>query len=198
MDFKEVVGDHFFAESFTGLFFLILIISGGYIDKLLPCRLQEVLTKSPILKHIVAIFTLYFFVNLSTPKIENPTTTIIKTLLMYGIFIVSRKLLFGYIIIIISSMFIIKFIHDYKMYHHYDGDTIKDDSIEKVKKINMIQKILVTIIVITLIIGFIRYTNVKRSEYTGVKWNWYSYLIDTKKDCASLRNKSLLKNIQYF
>ena len=57
---------------------------------------------------------------------------------MYSIFIVTSKLLFGYIIIIIISMFLITYIHDYKMYHHYEDNKQIDlktkDLIDEIEK----------------------------------------------------------------
>ena len=72
-------------------------------------------------------------------------------------------------------MFLVTYIPDYKMYHHYDDDEPIDNSIENVKKITLIHNILITIIVLTLIIGLIRSTYKRKLDHVDSKWNWYKY-----------------------
>ena len=119
-------------EYTNALFILYLIISGNYIGDLFGCRLQEAFTEIAFIKHLLAFLSLYYFVNLTTPSIQDPVNVLIKSLVMYTIFILSRNVSFGYTLIFLLSMIFIKFLEDYKQYH-YTKETKTDNKIENEK-----------------------------------------------------------------
>ena len=66
----------------------ILIISGNYIGQLLPCRVQNFLTKNMLFKHMLGYMTLLFFVALTMPSVfrHNQILTVIALYLFFIIF----------------------------------------------------------------------------------------------------------------
>ena len=59
----EIFDPKFTSESFIALFLLYLIILGNYAGELLGCRVQEIFSELALAKHMIGIFTLYYFVN---------------------------------------------------------------------------------------------------------------------------------------
>lgn len=179
---------NFTTESYIGLFLLYLIILGNYAGELLGCRVQEIFAEIAIAKHMVGFFTLYYFINLNS-KNSDPINTLSKTTIMYVLFIISRKIPIHYIIISLISMFIIKFLDDYKNFYY---NKPKDE--HKYKIINKIQISLCILIACLFIIGFIRYTLFEMKEYKK-NWSWYQHIIGKDRDigCKSLHDRDTLK-----
>jgi len=182
------------------LFILYLILAGNFAGDLFGCRLQEAFTELAFVKHIIAIFLLYYFVNLTTPGYQDPLKILIKTIIMYFVFIISRNVSFGYILIFIILMIVVKFIDDYKKFH-YKADTDDEVDTAAIKKENFdrlekIQQNLVIIIYIVIFIGFIRYS---QSHFTSdLSWSSYLFGKNRFKGCKSLTDKYTLKGVYWF
>lgn len=173
-------------NSITGLFLLYLIILGNFSGELLNCRVQELFTEIALAKHIVIFFTIYYFINLTSPESQNPIHNLYKSAFMHLIFIVSRDIPILHTLIILTIMFIIKFLDDYKRFHYQENNP-------KYQYINKIQLFLAIIIIFILIYGFIQYT---KFEYKSHKnnWSWRKYLIglNRNKPCDSLMDNKIL------
>ena len=186
-------------EYVIALFLLYLIISGNYIGDLFGCRLQEAFTELAYAKHLIAFFSLYYFVNLTTPGIQDPIKVLTKSVVMYLVFIVSRNVSFGYTLIFLLSMIIIKFLEDYKEFHFKEDTDSKDDkqSLNK-NRINTVQKLLVILVYGSIFVGFLRYT--QNFYKTHKKFNWVTYLLGKNRfsGCKSLKDKFTLKNVHWF
>jgi len=177
---------NFVTNSITGLFLLYLIILGNFSGELLNCRIQELFTEVALAKHVVIFFTIYYFINLTSPEEHNPIQNLYKSAFMHLIFIISRDLPILYTLIILVLMFVIKFLDDYKRFHYKKNHP----------KYNLINKITIgisIIILILLIYGFIQYT---KFEYKSHKknWSWRKYLIglNRNKQCDSLTDNKIL------
>lgn len=71
------------------LFVLFLIILGGYIAELLPCKLQRVFKENIYLKHFFCLLILIFLINITNPaekKVEL-SRIILKSMILYIFFI---------------------------------------------------------------------------------------------------------------
>ena len=186
-------------EYVIALFLLYLIISGNYVGDLFGCRLQEAFTELAYAKHLIAFFSLYYFVNLTTPGIQDPVKVLTKSVVMYLVFIVSRNVSFGYTIIFLLSMITIKFLEDYKEYHFKEDTDSKDDkqSVNK-NRINTVQKSLVILVYGSIFVGFLRYT--QHFYKTNKKFNLITYLLGQNRfsGCKSLKDNFTLKNVRWF
>tara|TARA_B100000427_G_C15390357_1_gene543027 strand:- start:210 stop:785 length:576 start_codon:yes stop_codon:yes gene_type:complete len=175
------------------IFILYLIIAGNYTGELFGCRLQEIFTEIAYVKHIIAFLSLHYFVNLTTPTKTDPVKTLIKSFVMYLLFMVTRNVSIGYTIIFLLSMFVIKFLEDYKSYHYKS----LEDNKEKLEKIENTQYYLNIIIYLVIFIGFIRYTI--NHINTTKQWSWESYLLGPDiYVCDSLKDKGTLINVKWF
>lgn len=62
-------------ENMSGVFALFLIISGNFLGDMFPVKIRATLRKSVAIKHVVAFFTLYFFVVLiDASQVHAPLT----------------------------------------------------------------------------------------------------------------------------
>ena len=165
-----------------GLFILYLIILGNYTNDVLGCRVQRFFSDVPFAKHLVCIFTIYFFINLSTDKIVNPSHTIVLVIIMYILFLLSRDIPIEFFSCVIISLFIIKILEDYKMYKKRKNDNSK----LTLAKIELYQKILTIFVLCNLIIGFYIYTNYQMKKYKK-DFSWVYHIIGRKNYvCDSL------------
>lgn len=167
-----------------GLFILYLIILGNYTSDVLGCQVQRVFSEVPITKHMVCIFTIYFFVNLSTDKIVNPSHTIVLVVIMYLLFLLSTGIPIRFFVCVIISLFVIKILEDYKVYKKkkYNNKNSKFTT----EKIALFQKVLTVFVLGNLIIGFYIYTNNQMKKYKK-GFNWFYHIIGRKNYvCDSL------------
>lgn len=177
------------------LFILYLIISGNYIGELLGCRLQETFSEIAYVKHIIAFLSLYYFVNLTTSEDLDPVKVLIKSAAMYSVFIISRNVSFGYTLIYLLCMIVIKFLEDYKTFH-YKSVTEEEDN-KNLEKIENIQQLLTGVIYLVIFVGFLRYTLEHRRNIK--KWSWITYFLGPDiKGCKSLSDNATLKNVKWF
>lgn len=179
----------FSTNSLIALFLLYLIILGNFTADVLGCRIQELFTEIPAAKHIVCFFSLYYFINLTSPEKMDPNKTLRESFVMYILFLVSRDIPFTYIILSLMSMFIIKYLEDYTVYHY---KTVKDKESKTYKRLKLVQKTLTVVILILFLFGFVKYTLIQRKDHRD-NWNWYHYIVGKPNYvCHSLKDKMTL------
>ena len=72
------------------IFIFILIISANFLAEIFPCRLQDALRNNMYLKHLFGLFTMIFFVVL-TSNLENKNYLYIRSIILYIIFILITR-----------------------------------------------------------------------------------------------------------
>lgn len=174
------------------LFLLYLTISGNFLGELFNCRVQHILRTNPIVKHLIGMLTLYFFIALTEASDnEEPADHLKKTLKVYGVFLLSTKMdpsvwmvLFG--IMIASHVLSI-------------WNKTRDDkqpiwgSVTIEKLITWLDRFAMVLVVI----GVLAYAGEKRGEY-GKDFQWRKFFItsDCKGDTApALVSKSIGEKI---
>ena len=179
----------FSIHSLIALFLLYLIILSNFTGDILGCRIQELFTEVPAAKHIVCFFTLYYFINLTSPEKMDPNKTLRESFVMYLLFLVSRDIPFIYILVSLISMFIIKYLEDYISFH-YKTDTDTND--KTYKRIKLVQKTLTIIIFLIFLFGFIKYTLMQKKVHKD-NWDWFHYILGKPNYiCESLKDKMTL------
>ena len=177
------------ANALSGLFIFYLIILGNFMGELVGCRVQEIFTELPAAKHLIGLFTLYYFINLATPEASDPVKTSGYTAAMYLVFLVSRDIPIHYFLSILLCMFIIKMIDDYQKYHYKDEESKKTTTYNRMKTL---QKGLTILILILLIVGFIKYTIYQRRSHQK-DWHWSQYIFGSSGYvCDSLKDTKTL------
>jgi hypothetical protein len=200
------------------IFILILILSGGYVIQLIPCRLQRLLNENIYIKHFFGLLTLIFLINLTDPDERNATLNQIlyKSFILYLFFIVIIKTQYKFfmmILLLIGFIFILQIKkneykitnvkdEDFKNIHKEEHKNIKkeeilknievNEKIEKTEKIIFIQNILFGIMILFIIIGFITYLGQKKYEYKD-KFNFITFIFG-KPDCSFSVKKISIKN----
>ena len=179
----------FSINSFIALFLLYLIILGNFTADILGCRIQELFTEIPASKHIICFFSLYYFINLTSPEKMDPNKTFRETTIMYLLFLVSRDIPFTYIIASLVFMFIIKYLEDYVSFHYKNEN---DKNSITYKRIKLVQKTLTIMIFIIFLFGFVKYTLMQRKAHKD-NWSWYHYIVGKPNYvCHSLKDKMTL------
>jgi hypothetical protein len=180
------------------VFILILILSGGYIIQLIPCKLQKILDTNVFIKHLFAFLTLIFLVTIVDPNNTSKklSTIIYTSFLLYIFFIVIIKTHYKFFISIIIVLGI-KYL--LLLYKNQIQDENKNNEIElnnKLQNIVLIQDILFGVVIFLLLIGFLVYYGEKKYEYKN-KFNFITFLFG-KPNCAYTPQKiSIYESLKY-
>jgi hypothetical protein len=122
-----------------------------------------------IVKNILGLLTFYFFITVAdSNNVFSYQKKFIMSIVIYILFILSTKTHYKGWIVMITSLGIIYTLSVIK-------DQYKEDS-KKLKIIENIQKILVTIALISLLVGFFYYLGEKKIEY-GSDFKFTTFLL---------------------
>jgi len=190
------------------IFVFILIVSANFLAEIFPCRLQNLLRNNMLFKHIFGLFTMIFFVVLSSNSNNKNILLILKnSLFLYIIFIFISKChlqMFYFIITFLGIAYIIDIINqdninkieNIKQNKELTSEELINEELEYNKKINNNNNILYIIYVLILIsifIGLILYMGEKKLEYKD-RFNYITFFIG-KPNCKSNSPNVNLKNI---
>ena len=172
--------ENFINERIIGIFLLVLIISGNYLGELFPCRVQEILSESTIIKHIGGYLTLLFFVMLTFPEFGE-LDSLNDILIFFGgngilylWFIIMSKTYYVIWFIIFALAAIMYLIHLYQK--NQKNEKLEHDQIEIVKKT------LSYIIFILTLFGLLVYMGAKKDEYKD-KFQYFKFFFG-KPSCS--------------
>lgn len=177
----------------AALFVFILIISGNYIGQLLPCRVQNFLTKNMLFKHLLGFMTLLFFVALTMPNVfrHNQIFTIFALYLFFIIFSKTYYVFWILNVIIFSITYLISSFFENKT------DEWRENNKEIENIFKTVKRILVYFTIITVIIGFLIYLGNKKREYKN-SFTYFKFFFG-KPDCSAKSPPivSYTKEIEY-
>lgn len=161
-----------------------LIIFGGYTAQLLPCKLQNILSNSILLKHLIGYFTLVFFVVLTEKSVSSRaldiTQVLMKSIIIYIVFLISARsniMFWG----IGTGLLLVYYVID--LYRKEHDDT-KDK--ETGELLDSILQILGYLILTAYLTGIVLYLGEKRHEF-GDKFNLWKFITGT----VSCRDKNV-------
>lgn len=195
---------------------LSLIMSANYLGELFPCRVQSIFSKNMIVKHILGLLSLMFFVVLTRPELYTSSNFVYVSVLLYGFFMFLSKLnhiiwfiVFGiFAVLYVSYIYLTQIESENQINRSKIGDNTvspdNDDKIptqnitEKIETIKTVQKyLLISVFPITLI-GFIHYLGEKKLEYGLHTFNYRQFLFGKPKcDETLLNNKSFFETMSY-
>lgn len=150
------------------IFIFILIVSANFLAEIFPCRIQNLLRSNMLVKHIFGLFTMIFFVVLSSGITDKNIFKIVNmSFLLYILFIlISKTQIYAFylILIFLGIAYIINIIKE------QEKENIKSEENDKLinEKINNYENImyvLYVLIIITTIIGGLLYMGEKKIEY---------------------------------
>lgn len=190
-------------ERIISVFLLVLIITGNYLGELFPCRVQNILADSIVLKHIGGYFTLLFFVVLTLPGYQNLSQKemqefFVSSIFLYGWFILMSKnyhtiwfITFG-----LSALMYIIYLYesksgDKKMEIEKTSDDNESDEVDDKEKeietfvnensVGMIKQTLSYSIIVSTIGGMLVYMGAKKLEY-GKQFSYLRFFFN-KPSC---------------
>ena len=187
------------------IFILILILSGGYIIELIPCRLKKLLTENIFMKHFFCLLTLIFFISItdSSNNDKKLNQIIIHSLLLYIIFMFVIKTQYKFfvaIMILLAIIYLLKIKDDEIKKDIENENNHKKMNIEKYIKLQYtllkIKNILKIITLILTLIGFSVYLGQKKYEYKD-KFSYITFLLGTYKCKNTFNDPSIVKSLQY-
>jgi hypothetical protein len=182
------------------VFILILILSGGFIIELIPCKLQKILKNNVYIKHFFCFLTLIFLITIVDSTKDNIKLSVIiqRSILLYIFFILIIKtnyIFFIAIMIILSIKYLIYLYQ--KQYDEFDKNTNiekKHNDLDDI--IVMIQNILFGVVILLLIIGVLVYYGQKKYEFKN-NFSIMTFLFG-KSDCSFTNsNISAYKSFKY-
>ena len=178
------------------LFLIFAVVSGGYVNQLLSCQLQKILTDNMYAKHIVGIILLFSLIMCdggwsfkTHPRIDgtpdswsngNITHSLLFTIMIYPLFILSAKMKLKFTIIFYLLTFILYCLNTYRLYNLGRKLITKENS----DKLLTIEKIILKIMIGILIWGVIDYLVYKKEKEID-NFSYYKFFIGTNK-CRSL------------
>jgi hypothetical protein len=191
------------------IFIFILIVSANFLAEIFPCRLQNLLRNNMLVKHVFGLFTMIFFVVLSSGSNDKNIYVIIKrSLLLYIIFIFISKChlyMFYFIMMFLGIAYIIDIANQYNITKvenikqnnkELSNEELSNEEVEYNKKINNnnnIIYILYVLIFISIFIGIILYMGEKKIEYKN-NFNYITFFIGKPK-CKGSSPSVDFKNI---
>lgn len=172
-------------NTISGIFLLILAVSGNFIAEVLGCKMQKILTKNIYAKNLIVILIIYFSLGfVDTERNFKPNLLFRRSILIWLFFLIFNKMTELPTIIVfitILSILIIKNWIDYyeKLdYEKYEG---------LIEKMFRATDILFMISCVITIFGFYNYLNIKYYEKLmhGQQFNYYKFIFGNI-NCDSL------------
>ena len=164
--------------SIKGLFLLILALSGGYVSETLGCQTQNFITNNMDAKYILIFFLLYYsihFTNSTNLKTDSPLISLVKTLIIYIVFILFTRmnLNFTILVFLLSSLIYLLIV-----YIEYYSDNYPNDPI--INKLKQSKNVLYILTIIIIVIGFIDYYLFQRKKHYK-KWDPIKFIFGVRK-----------------
>ena len=149
----------------NGMFFLLLIISSGFVGDILNCKYQRAIVNNIYMKHLVAFLTLYFLnSNLFTDE-DHPFNKLLNCMILYIIFVIIMRLNLTFTGIVLFLIFIIHLLHQHYIFYRENPD--KTENYKLVIKLHYFIRLISIITLIIAIIGLI--INIKQRKKNMVK-----------------------------
>lgn len=187
---KETIDYSIFAKQ---LFIFILIVSCNYMKEIMSCSIQDKLNDSMMLKHILALMTMYFFVTMiHDVHANNPFYSLLIAFGLYIWFIILSRTNRNVLLYIILILFIMYILNIYTQYYKQ-----KENNIQTIDRLYVVNKVLFIISILLTIYGFVLYLGYKKYNY-GKKFNYYTFFIGSVKcKFKHLNEKLSFNHIDY-
>ena len=172
-------------NNLSGMYlWLLFALLSGYIN----CDLRRYVQDSPLLLHLLGLYCFFFlFTSLDENNDSGLTITLIKTFLVYVLFIMTTKTKWYFVIIILSLLL---FDRSFKYYVQQNEHKWSPVVFEERKNLQQQINFWVTVsIVIVIIIGSSHYMWLNKQKYKD-KFSFYTFFIGKGK--CSPRKKIII------
>ena len=169
----------------NGMFFLLLIISSGFVGDILNCKYQRAIVNNIYMKHLVAFLTLYFLnSNLFTDE-DHPFNKLLNCMILYIIFVIIMRLNLTFTGIVLFLIFIIHLLHQHYIFYRENPD--KTENYKLVIKLHYFIRLISIITLIIAIIGLVINIKERKKEY-GKDFNLNKFILGNLK-CENIERK---------
>lgn len=175
----------------NGAFFLLLIISSGFVGDILNCKYQRLVINNIYIKHLVAFFTLYFLNSNLFSDNDHPMNNLYNCMVLYIIFIIIMRLNITFTGIVLVLIFIIHLLHNHYVFYKNNPDKSKDYNL--IIKLHYFIRVISIITLTIAIIGLVININNRKKEY-GKEFKLSKFFLGNLK-CENLEKKVILKNL---
>jgi len=150
---------------------------------LLNCDLQRALNDNVIVKHVTGIIAFFFLFNIIDPNNKSHVmTTVVKTLVVYVLFLMATKSKWPFIVLVLTLLFADQVLRNHMTYLRNSRPDVNLEKYEKAR--TYLQWTILTVI----LIGFIHYMIRQRLDYDD-KFSYLTFLLGTKKCNGLITNK---------
>lgn len=165
------------------IFVFFLIISANYLGQLYPCKIQTLFETNVYIKHFFGFLTLVFFVVLVDPiQTSNFNETIMKSIVLYGIFLIlmnTNVLFFVFSLISLAGIYLLS-IKKIELSSNTDNDSLI--------LYDRVHDLLYIFFALSTIVGFFVYMGEKKIEYKN-KFDYFTFIFG-KPSCKGFSPKT--------
>lgn len=188
-DFTKSIG-----SMASGVFILYLMVSFNFIPEIFGCEMQNLLKSNYVIKHIVGLLTVFFFINVTTGSLQvNPGYKLLFSIIMYLVFAFSNKSMFQsqlIFIFVISVSYALQLARD-QISKSIDEDPLmteesKKSSLKQSSDMAKAQTALFGLGVGIIIFGHLVYIGKKKLEFFDNEFSYTELLKGTKTGCSNV------------
>lgn len=167
-------------DTTTSLAALYLWVMLGAIYTLLNCDLQRALNSNILAKHITGIIAFFFLFNIVDPNNKSHiVTTLLKTFVVYTIFLMATKSKLPYIILSLALLFVDQILRNHVNY-------LQNVANNRIERYNKARKYIQIAILCSILIGFLHYLYRQKMDY-GDKFSFYKFFLGTSVCAQKIR-----------
>jgi hypothetical protein len=173
-ELEKKENDFDIAPQLIAIFTLILIVSCNYLGTLFPCKVQQIITDSVLVKHALGYLALVFFVVITAPEMQE-SNILLLTMGLYSWFILTSKTYYKIWFIVFALTGIIYILHIYQKNREKSEEAKEEDEIQDEEKqsaqkfrdeiIDGSKKSLSVSVIMFTIFGVLVYMGGKKREY---------------------------------
>jgi hypothetical protein len=191
---------------FAFIFLIYALITSGYISEILSCQMKTFIQNKWYARHILAVILVFAFIMFeggwdfdkdredkesNNWASGNTLHSIVMAFIIYLIFIISSKSKLIPNILFFSLLFFLYVINTYREYQLRRAEINESTN----NNIIIFEKIIFSIAIIFLVIGFIDYYYYKKKQHEITKdFKWFDFFVGTTK-CNDSHDMSNVINI---
>ena len=141
-----------------GVFLALILFCASFLSPFVGCNYQDLMKKSPFVRYVVLFMVIYFSVNLVDPDMEsneNPIYAIVRSVFVFGVFILLNNLPISTILTIMVFFAILVLTSKYYSYFKKGLLNNGDHHNVIIDLLQVMQWILVAAILILLVVSLV-------------------------------------------
>lgn len=180
---------------FAFIFLIYAVVTSGYINEILSCQMQKLLTESKYFRHILGVILVFVFIMMeggwsfdpeTDAKAENDWSrgNVMDTLAIavgiYTVFLVSSKSRLVPNLVFFGLVLALYLMNTQRNYYKDRGMISEETN----ATILAVSKVVFGVAIVVLAYGFADYIGYQKANY-GADFSWTTFLLGTSK-CANV------------